>query len=791
MERSRIDIVPWPADRIDEYVAHGYWRNRPLGSYLGEWADRYGSRVALTDGDRKISYRELAELADALAERLAGRGLRHGDRILVQLPNSWELVVLLFACLRLGVAPVLALMPHREHELAYLAELAEVAAIAVPDRWRDFDHQALVARVAARFEGRCAVLVAARAKASAGDTAPGPAASGLRSEATREGVALEALGPARAKASAGDTGDWDLRRMSTVDGDPVLRRAQLDQVAPAGDDVALFLLSGGTTGLPKIINRTHNDYEYNARGSGEVCGFTASTVYLAVLPVAHNFALGSPGVLGTLMVGGHVVLLPSPEPTAAFAAIERERVTITSVVPAVAHRWVSAVDHAAYDLSSLKVIQVGGSPLAPEEAEKIPRALRCQLQQVFGMAEGLLNYTRLDDPPDVVLTTQGRPICPHDEILIVDEDGLPVPDGEPGELLTRGPYTPRGYFRAPEHNARAFTDGWYRTGDIVRRHPSGNFVVEGRFKDLINRGGEKISAEEIESIVRTLPEVAEVAAVAAPDPEFGESVCVCVVPHSGRTVTLDQIRATFGELGVARFKVPQRLELLTRLPVTPVGKIDKKALRQRVAAVPPLAAETGTRGRGSAVSKQPPALDGVHHIAHVTWKPRETLEFYRDALGLPLVHTVSATGWLSENFPDFLHFFFDLGKGNHLAFFYYFGLPEDRVPDELMRVSRHLAFDVQTEEELLLWRDRLKSYGIPVTPPLTHELVESIYFDDPNGLQLEIARPLRPFVDIDARDAALTLEALLDVVAKGAPSVHAVWQRKGELLRERLETEGS
>jgi catechol 2,3-dioxygenase-like lactoylglutathione lyase family enzyme len=180
-------------------------------------------------------------------------------------------------------------------------------------------------------------------------------------------------------------------------------------------------------------------------------------------------------------------------------------------------------------------------------------------------------------------------------------------------------------------------------------------------------------------------------------------------------------------------------------------------------------------------------LQGVDHLAHVTWNPEATVSFYRDALGLPLVHAVTGTGWLTESFPDFVHFFFALGNGNHLAFFYFFDLPEDQAPDDLMHRSRHIALHVDTEEELLAWRHKLKAAGIRVTPPLAHEMIESIYFDDPNGIQLEITRPLREFGDIDARDAELTVAALTDVVRKGAPSLKATWQRKGELIAERHE----
>jgi len=199
------------------------------------------------------------------------------------------------------------------------------------------------------------------------------------------------------------------------------------------------------------------------------------------------------------------------------------------------------------------------------------------------MAEGLLNYTRLDDPDDVVCGTQGRPLCAADEVRLVDERDNDVPDGQPGSLLTRGPYTPRGYYRAAAQNARAFTpDGWYRSGDICRRTPEGNLIVEGRDKDIINRGGEKISAEEIENIAYQLPAVSQVAAVAMPDPVLGERICLYVVPRPGAIVTLGDARAFMERAGIAPFKLPEHLVVTGELPVTKVGKIDKKALRDDI-----------------------------------------------------------------------------------------------------------------------------------------------------------------------------------------------------------------
>ena len=545
-------VVPWPEADAARYEAAGYWAGIPLGSLLRQAADRTPNAPALADplAGVRLTHRELAGRADAAARRLLDLGLAPGDRIIVQLPNGWEFVVLTLACLRAGIVPVMALPAHRRAELSYLAIHAEATAIAVPGRLRGFDHQALAHEL--------------RGEVTAATGAPWQVL-----------VAGDDLAP----------GSTDLRAVCAEGTDAAADRARFDARQPGGRDTAVFLLSGGTTGLPKLIPRTHDDYAYNARASAEVAGLDGSTRYLVSLPAGHNFPLACPGILGTLLVGGQVVTLPSPEPVRAFAAIAADGVTHTAVVPAVAGRW---LEHAAAtgngQLASLRVLQVGGARLADELARQVEPVLGARLQQVFGMAEGLLNYTRLDDPDEIVCTTQGRPLSPADEVRLVDENDRDVPDGKPGSLLTRGPYTLRGYYRAAEHNTRSFTaDGWYRSGDICRRTPEGNLIVEGRDKDMINRGGEKISAEEIENLAYRLPAVSHVAAVAMPDAVLGERVCLYVVPRPGTEVTLEQVRQSMEDHGVARYKLPEHLVLTDSLPATKVGKVDKKALRADIA----------------------------------------------------------------------------------------------------------------------------------------------------------------------------------------------------------------
>ena len=544
--------VLWPADVAEDYVAKGYWAGVPLGTQLREAADRHPEDPALVDAATglRLSHGELAERADAAAARLLDLGMSPGERIVVQLGNGWEFTVLTLGCLRAGIVPVMALPAHRRTELAYLARHAEATAIAVPDVLRDFDHQALAHDLADDVRQ-------------------------ITGAPWNVLVAGDRLAP----------GSVDLRALCGPAQDPKADRARLDALAPGSRDVAVFLLSGGTTGLPKLIARTHDDYAYNARRSTEMAEADADTVYLVSLPAGHNFPLACPGILGVLLAGGRVVMLPSPEPARAFATIAGEGVTHSAVVPAVAARWLDhAGEHGAEQVGSLRVLQVGGARLADELARKVRPVLGATLQQVFGMAEGLLNFTRLDDPDVIVCTTQGRPMCPDDEVRLVDEADRDVPDGELGSLLTRGPYTPRGYYRAAEQNACAFTDdGWYRSGDVCRLTPEGNLIVEGRDKDMINRGGEKISAEEVENLVYQLPAVAQVAAVAMPDRQLGERVCLYVVPRPGASITLEEIRESMEELGVARFKLPEHLVLVDELLTTPVGKIDKKALREDLA----------------------------------------------------------------------------------------------------------------------------------------------------------------------------------------------------------------
>jgi 2,3-dihydroxybenzoate-AMP ligase len=283
--------------------------------------------------------------------------------------------------------------------------------------------------------------------------------------------------------------------------------------------------------------------------------------------------------------GGKVVLADTARAKDVFALIERQRITHVAVVPAILIRWINDPLIGNFDLSSLEVIQSGGQRLQPEvrrrTAELIPNAA---VQENFGMAEGMLMFVRLDDPPEVRMETVGRPLSPDDEVRLVDDLDNEVAPGEIGEFLARGPYTLRGYFAAAEYNARAFTpDGFYRSGDLMRLHPSGNYLVAGRKKDLINRGGEKISAEEIENLILMHPAAQNAACVPMPDPILGERMCAYVIVRPGMALSLGELVAFLSEQEIAKHKLPERLEVVTEFPLSAFGKVSKQALSDSIA----------------------------------------------------------------------------------------------------------------------------------------------------------------------------------------------------------------
>jgi 2,3-dihydroxybenzoate-AMP ligase len=545
--------VPWPEDLARRYRERGYWRDVTIGEQLDQAIARWGDKEALVSGAERLTYRALGARIDRLAYRLAQSGLKALDRVVMQLPNIPEFLYVYYALTRIGVIPVMAMRPHRQTEIRHFVSSSGAVGWFIPGVFGNFDFPAMADEIRPDCPTLKHVFVA-------GDPRPGQIA----------------LGPMLREPAA----ESDVRET-------------LKRLRPEPTEVALMLLSGGTTALPKLIPRTHNDYVYNAEQCARVAGFADGTVFMAVLPLAHNYNLASPGFMGTLACGGKVVLAPSPDAETVFPIVERERVTvIAAAVPLVAN-WLNSPVPKRHDIASLKAIQNGGARLAPELRQRVRDELGATPQEIYGTAEGLINIVRLDDGEEQLLHSSGAPVCPDDEIKVVDDQDQEVPDGEPGELLTRGPYTIRGYYNNAEKNKEAFTaDGFYRMGDIVRKRGR-HVYTEGRRKDLINRGGEKISCDEIENYIFAHPKVKSVTLVAMPDEVFGEKACAFVIPKPGETLTFDELIAFLRAQKIASFKLPERLEVRSEFPLSPAGKILKRTLREEITAK--LAAEKAAR----------------------------------------------------------------------------------------------------------------------------------------------------------------------------------------------------
>ncbi|MDQ4118889.1 MAG: AMP-binding protein [Actinomycetota bacterium] len=540
------NVVRYPADVVRAYRDAGLWGTRTIADELHAVALAHPDRDAVVALDGRLTFHELEERTDTLAVGLAGLGLVPGDPVLFQVTNRLGAVVAWYGVLKAGLVPVCTLAAHRGHEVGEISRRVRARAHLVEAGTRGTD---LVAFALAQQQGHPSlehVLVL-------GD--PGDA----------RGAAVETLGDGT---------------------DPAVARAAVRRIQ-AGldpDGVAVFQLSGGTTGVPKVIPRLHAEYWYNAAAYARSWGWGPDTRVAHLIPIIHNAgvvcAVHAPHSVGAALVLGTGDLDESLPLLAAESA--------THVL--LGHGHFTAVEHPAFDDAVASVTQIVLS------GAKVPAALFARLErrglwsgQLFGMGEGLFLTTRPGAPRLARATTVGTPLSPLDEIRILEPGtATELPDGEVGELACRGPYTLRGYYDAEAHNAVAFTaDGFYRTGDLAsvqvidgERH----VAIEGRIKDLINRGGEKINAEEVEQLLLLHPRVAEVAVVAMPDPRLGERTCAFVVTDGG-DLTLDEVRAHFAALDVAKFKWPERIEHRDAIPRTLVGKTDKKRLQADIAAV--------------------------------------------------------------------------------------------------------------------------------------------------------------------------------------------------------------
>jgi 2,3-dihydroxybenzoate-AMP ligase/mycobactin salicyl-AMP ligase len=336
--------------------------------------------------------------------------------------------------------------------------------------------------------------------------------------------------------------------------------------------------TGGTTGLPKVVPRTHNDLICSSEYAAKAWEMDSRDTCLLVGPIGHDLTF-TKGFLGSVLTYGKTVFLDSTDLEDICRTIEKEKVTALVWVPTLARRLVGFEGLGNYDLSTLKKMHCGGGASLPDLIKEVREKLRCTFFNGYGGTEGMTTLTRSGDDLETLYKTVGKPTCPYDSYKVIDRDGKELPLNTPGELLIKGPGVFTGYYRNPEENERMFDkDSYFRTGDVAKIDPSGNVTLVGRIKEMINRGGESISAVEVEKLISDHPDVVLVAVVPMPDPEMGERVCAYVQPRPGARLHFNDILSYLKDRKASVLHFPERIEFIDTMPFTKAEKIDKMAL---------------------------------------------------------------------------------------------------------------------------------------------------------------------------------------------------------------------
>lgn len=530
------DALRFDPARVRDYLANGWWAADTLNGWLAEHVTRKAGQTMASGPAGGMTFAEFARQVERLAAHFRRLGLGRGDVVSVQLPNIAEFLIVYFAVTRLGAVMSTVHMPYRASETLTLLKFARSRMFVAMSAVKDYAPAAEVARMRAELPDLTHVI-------ALGEPVPG----------------TESLGALLAGECAG---------------------APANAAVPA--DPFLLLFTSGTTSSPKAVPLTYQTILGNARLGATEHQLRADDVVLSASPYTHLLGLYS--IHLALRAGAANLMLPAFSPADMLAFIERHRPTVLFTAPAhlASLRSLGLLQKA--DLSSLRLIVISGSACPPdllrEVAGKLPNGHMTQLWGMTELQAGL--YTRPEDPIDLVATSAGRP-CPGTEVRIVDMEDRPKPAGEEGELQIRGSSVFAGYFGNNAATRAAFTaDGWFRTGDIATLEADGTVRITGRLKDVINRGGIKYNPADIENLINAHPKIMQAAVVAYPDPVLGERACCFAVLRDNERLTLDDLSAYLADKGIAKVKLPERLELIEELPMTPTRKVIKARLRDRL-----------------------------------------------------------------------------------------------------------------------------------------------------------------------------------------------------------------
>jgi cyclohexanecarboxylate-CoA ligase/acyl-CoA synthetase len=533
----------YTTEQAARFRQQGWWGDEILLDHLDRWTSEAPDRELATDGASRLSYGQARAQAYRLAIELRQVGVEPGDRVLAQLPNWSEFVVVYLAAIRAGAVLVPIMPIYRHDEVGYILERSEAKVAFTAGEFRSFDHLRMFRELR--------------------PTSP----------------ALEELVVVRGAAGAGELSFEELTQPDRADDDFDESKAGR---RPGADDGHVLIFTSGTESRPKGCFHTWNTIGFTVRGLSKAFQLDRDSVTFAPSPVSHGTGLAM-GVAAPIVTGGSIHLQDVWQPKEGLARIREHRCTHAATATPFVRMALDAFDPAADDVSSMLAWVCAGAPIPASLAEEVSTAFRgCRLLPLYGASEIFATTACwLSDPPEMAVISDGRPALDGVEVRVVNESGEKLPAGEEGEVLYRGPGGMLGYWRDPERTAIAIdSDGWYRTGDRGQFNAEGLLRLKGRIKDVIIRGGTNISAPEVEEHLLSHPKVKAVAVVAMPDRLMGEKACAFVVSAEAEPPTLAELADYLKNVRrIAVHKLPERLEIVQELPMTPTGKIQKFALR--------------------------------------------------------------------------------------------------------------------------------------------------------------------------------------------------------------------
>jgi 2,3-dihydroxybenzoate-AMP ligase/mycobactin salicyl-AMP ligase len=532
---------PYKRKDAEKYNKFRWWSGLTFGDILDRAADIHPEKEAFVDSKSRLTYGEAREKTNKLAIGLLDLGIQPLDRVLLQLPNWNEFVFAYFALQKIGAIPVLLIDRYRQFEINHLISLTGATSWIVASKYRKTDYVPIINDILKERPGVKHVITVR----GEGDHHPFSSLERLIEE-------------------SGLTED-NLSRLANRRPDPM-------QVAHMGP-------TGGTTGAPKIVPRTHNSLITGIEFCSKAWEQNCQDVNLIAGPVGHDLTF-SKGFIGSVITCGKIIFLDSTDDKDICEAIEKERITSIVWVPTLAQRLLQYEDLNKHDLSSLKKMHTAGGASHPDLVKDVTEKLKMKFYNGYGATEGMTTITRTTDDLETICTTVGRPTCPYDIYKVIDQEGNELPRNTQGELVLKGPSVFTGYYNNPEENKKVFTkDGFFRTGDVAKINEKGYITLTGRIKEMVNRGGESISATEIERLIIHHPNVVAVAVIAMPDPLMGERVCAYIQPKVGVQLSFEEIISFLKGQKASVLQFPERIEFIDAMPYTSAEKVDKKSLR--------------------------------------------------------------------------------------------------------------------------------------------------------------------------------------------------------------------